>query len=222
MKKKEKFLFVILLSLSLSAISTNAFGQTTYTCKAKEGDEFIFSFTELDAYYAFLRGYRLGDKSKIKIIGVTEDTNDFIIETDIWDPISKNESFRATADYQATDYVYKDSSRINPDILFYVLSPVSNYLAEYAEANPDYSSSGNVLTRTGFRLEFGEYIYSTTFDSNGIASKFHYSNSTTVLYVLIRSGSSSSIPGYDLPISIGLTAIAGLSIICIVKKKMLN
>ncbi len=264
MKKKEKLCgIVFLFSLSLSAILTNVLGQTTYTCEVKVGDEYIYRITKLDAFWAIGVGVQLGEKMKFNIADITEETDYFIIEADRWNFISKNESFGATIDYSDYRRVYKDPSDNHAYVNFFVFSPVSKYLAEFAEANPDYSSSGNVLTREYYgsifdpnmvaskmenansttvhyiwittfdsngvasKMEYANsttvhYIWITTFDSNGVASKMEYANSTNVRYVLSRSGSSSSIPGYDLPILIGLTVIAGVSIIYIVKKKMLK
>lgn len=217
MKKKGKLFIVILFSLSLSAILTNTLGQTTYTCKVKIGDEFIDTITTLDAYTAILLNLSLGDKTKINITDITEETDYFTIEYDGWREISESESFGATADWQTNDDVYKNASDNNAQM--FVLSPVSTYLAEYAAANLNASSSGNILTEI-----FPSYIQTLTYDSNGIVSKWQISNSTTVLYIRSRSGSSSSpsIPGYDLPIFIGLTVIASVSIIYILKKKNLK
>ena len=194
MKKKEKLFIVILFSLSLSAILTNVLGQTSYTCEAKVGDEYIYKITKLDARLATLVDIELGDKIKYNITDITEETNYFIIETDIWEyisnndtweKISNNESFGATADDQYIESVYKDPSDNDTSINLYVLSPVSVYLAEYAEANPNYSSSGNVLTHSIISI----YTIVRTFDSNGILTKMQYSNSTNVLLVLSRLGS---------------------------------
>lgn len=225
MKKKEKLFIMILFSLSLSALLTNVFGQTTYTCEAKIGDEYIYKITKLNADWVNWTGLNLGDKEKIKITDITEDTYVYTIEYDKWDFISSNESFGATADHQEWDNVFKYEYYFYlqryPFLLYFVLSPVSTYLSEYAEVHANYSSSGNVLSINDYRVE--DVII--TYDSNGIASKiqysYQYSNSTTAFYVLSRAGSSSSIPGYDLPILIGITAIASVSIIYIVKKKML-
>ncbi|TKJ19569.1 MAG: hypothetical protein CEE43_14765 [Promethearchaeota archaeon Loki_b32] len=225
MKNKGKlFSIVVLLSLSLLAISTNVFGQITYTCEVKEEDEFIFTVTTLHAEeYGFLEQLSVGDKMKIKITDITEETDYFDVEYDEWAMISKGESFSSTADSNSWEDVYKDPS--DPEALlelsYFVLTPVSDYLAAFAEANSEegYSSSGNKLTKSSYDST-SQII--TTFDSNGVVSKDELKLGGTVVLVLSRGGDGSSIPGYDLPILIGLTTIAGVSIIYIVKKKMLK
>ena len=218
MKIKEKLIIVILLSLSRSAILTNVLGQTTYTCKVKVGDEFIFTLTTLTAAYGETRK-RVGDKFKILITDITEETDYFEIEYDIWFDISKGESFSSTADYHDWEDIYKDPTNLEADWLGnrFILTPVSDYLTAFAETASYYSSSGNKLTLSNF--DSREWI--STFDSKGVVSKIVFKKNGTVASVLSRGG-GSSIPGYNLPILIGLTAIAGVSIIYIVKKKKLK
>jgi len=218
MKKKEKLIIVILFSLSLSAILTNVLGQTTYTCKVKVGDDFIFTVTTLDEVFGEGLGLSVGDKMKINITDITEETDNFKVEYDTWDMISKGESFGSTADESDWEYVYKDPTDIYAYIYYFVLTPVSDYLAAFAETSEsEYSSSGNKLIES-----YDSYQTIYTYDSNGVMSKMEYKMGGTVMAVLSRGGGGSSIPGYDLPILIGLTAIAGVSIIYIVKKKMLK
>jgi len=218
MKKKEKLIIVILFSLSLSAILTNVLGQTTYTCKVKVGDEFIFTITTLDAVYGAMGGRSVGDKMKIYITDITEETDYFGLEFDTWDWISKGESFGAIADYSDSDEVYKDPTDMSY-IHYFVLTPVSDYLAAFAAetSESDYSSSGNKLIES-----HDSYQNIFTYDSNGVVSKMEYKMGGTDLAVVSRGGGGREIPGYNLPILIGLTAIAGVSIIYIVKKKMLK
>jgi len=208
---------VFFLSLSLSTISKNVLGQTTYTCKVKVGDEFIFTLTILTAAFGETTK-RVGDKFKILITDITEETDYFKIEYDIWNDISKGESFSSTADYHGWEDIYKDPT--NPEAGWsgnsFVLTPVSDYLTAFAETDPYYSSSGNKLTHS---IDSREWIH--TFDSNGVVSKIVFKKNGAVASVWMRVG-GLSIPGYNLPILIGLTAIAGVSIIYIVKKKMLK
>lgn len=223
MKNKGKlFSIVILLSLSLLAISTSVFGQTTYTCEVKEEDEFIFKVTTLHPEFGDMGQLSVGDKMKIKITDITEETDYFDVEYDEWDMISKGESFNSTADWEEWEVVYKDPSDPQAfwELSYFVLTPVSDYLAAFAEANSEegYSSSGNKLTESYDSTT--QFI--TTFDSNGVWSKRVLKAGGIVVVVLSRGGGGSAIPGYDLPILIGLTAIAGVSIIYIVKKKMLK
>jgi len=218
MKKKEKLIIVILLSLSLSAISTNVLGQTTYTCKVEVGDEFIYTVTYLNTVMSVGSGMSVGDKMKINITDITEETNYFEVEYNMWDMISKGESFNSTPDYSDYERVYKDPSHVYAFIYYFVLTPVSEYLAAFAEDNYDYSSSGNKLIES-----YDSNQYTSTYDSNGVLSKNEVKMNSTVMGILSRGGGGSEIPGYDLPILIGLlTAIAGVSIIYIVKKKMLK
>ncbi len=232
MERKEKLFFVILLSLSLSAILTNVFGQTTYTCKVKDGDEYIFTCTKLEERFLGISGSGLwdvnavGDKIKVKITDIRETERVFYIDYDRWEPISEGELFGAVSELTGTHDLYNDPSNSHLLIKFIALTPVSNYLAEYAETNTGLygiygvlSSSENVLTER--RLIYGEYWEVVIeFDSNGIASKIQFSIDATVLYVLTRTG--LEIPGYDLLMLIGLTAITGVIIIYIVKKKVLK
>ena len=217
MKKKEKLSILILFSLSLSAILTNVLGQTTYTCEVNVGDEFIFTVTTVNALFV-MSGASVGDKRKINITDITVETDYFTIDYDDWDMISKGESFNATADHSIWDDIYKDPSDPFMYIDLFVLTPVSDYLAAFAGANSNTSSSGNKVIET-----IGSIQSISTFDSNGVLSKFEGKVSGTVMYVLSRGGGSSSgIPGYDLPLLIGLAAITSVGIIYILKKKMLK
>ncbi len=224
MKNKGKlFSIVVLLSLSLLAISTSVFGQTTYTCEVKEEDEFIFKVTTLHPEFGDMGELSVGDKMKIKITDITEETDYFDVEYDEWDMISKGETFNSTADWEEWEVVYKDPSDPQAfwELSYFVLTPVSDYLAAFAEANSEegYSSSGNKLTESYDSTT--QFI--TTFDSNGVWSKRVLKAGGIVVVVLSRGGGGGlAIPGYDLPILIGLTVIAGVSIIYIVKKKMLK
>ena len=218
MKNKGKlFSIVVLLSLSLSAILTNVLGQTTYTCEVKVGDEYLFTTTTLSAEFAELYGMSVGDKQKINITDITENLGRFRVEYGYWDRISKGESFGATPDGWEWEDVSKDPSNSLEYIYFFVLTPVSDYLAAFAETNSDYSSSGNKLIDT-----YNDRQYITLYDSNGVLSKREVKINGIVMAVLSRGGNGSEIPGYDLPIFIGLIVIAGVSIIYIVKKKMLK
>ncbi len=219
MEKKEKLIIVILFSLSLSAILTNVLGQTTYTCEVNVGDEFIYTVTTVNTYWSG-GVYELGDKMKIKITNITEETDYFFINYEDWDMISKSESFGAIADNSDYERVYKNPSYVFAYIYYFVLTPVRDYLVAFAETSSDHLSSGNNLTEFwGF---YDEQI--SIFDSNGVMSKREVKSHGIVVLVLSRGGdgSSSGIPGYDLPILIGLTVIASVSIIYIVKKKRLK
>lgn len=223
MEKKEKLIIVILFSLSLSAILTNVLGQTIYTFEVKEGDEFIFTVTLATMSPP---GVSLGDRYKINITDITGESDYFEVVFDIWDWISQGEPFNSTADDWGWEDVYRNPSdyRANLGTFYFVLSPVSDYLDAFAEANYGYSSSGIKLYES-----FELFLYTYIYDLNGVLFKYEAATGITeaepggtVMYVLSRTGSSSGIPGYDLPILIGLTAIAGVSIIYIVKKKMVK
>ena len=215
MEKKEKLIIVILFSLSLSAILTNVLGQTIYTCKVKEGDEFVYTVT---LNIMSLMGSSLGDKHKINITDITGESDYFEVKYDSWDWISEGESFNSTADDSYWTNLYRDPSNVHMgDPFYFVLIPVSDYLDAFAEANYGFSSSGMKL----FEI-FQSFHYTSTYDANGVLFKWEAETGNTTVHVLSRTASSSSIPGYDLPILIGLTAIAGVSIIYIVKKKMVK
>ena len=218
MKNKGKLYGIaFLLCLSLSVILSNVAGQTTYTCELKEGDVFIYTITVADQYYSFARGFNIGDKRKIEIGEIDESEERFYVDIYDWSWISKGESFSDICGGSCSldnDQLIKHptSSMLNP--FWYSLFPVSDYLAEFAETSSDYSSSGNQL------------IYSnhfSTFDSNGVLYKNEYKDGDYTYWEMTRGvDSSSSIPGYDLPIVIGLTVIMGASIIYILRKKMLK
>ena len=222
MEKKEKLIIMILFGLSLSAILPNVLGQTIYTCEVKEGDEFIYTVT-LNTFS--LMGSSLGDKHKINITDITEESDYFEVKYNSWDWISEGESFNSTADDSYWTNLYRDPSNVHMgDPFYFVLTPVSDYLDAFAEANYGYSSSGIKLYES-----FELFLYTYTYDVNGVLLKYEAATGITeaepggtVVYVLFRTGSSSGIPGYDLPILIGLTTIAGVSILYIVKKKLLK
>lgn len=96
---------------------------------------------------------------------------------------------------------------------------MSDYLAAFAyENSEDCSSSGNKFTIHGYS---GNTI--RTYESNGVMSKSEHIVDGTAVGVLSRgSGSSSSIPGYNPLIFLGITAIAGIIVIYTMKKKLMN
>ena len=160
----------------------------------------------------------VGDEIKVKITDIREITSAFYIDYEGW-----MDSY--PYEWIGTQDLYKDPSDYHLIIRFLALTPVSNYLAEYAETNTGVyspgvlSSSENVLTeRAGPMGPYNEYWQRLIeFDSNGIASKMQFSIDATVLYVLTRT---EKILGYDLLMLIGLTVIAGVSVSYIMRKKI--
>ncbi len=216
MRNKNLFIVAVIISFSLSTTIISTLG-TTYTCGVKAGDEYIYEITHLDPIYGGSSA-EIGDKMKIKVVNVTEKADYFIIDSDSWNFISSNESFGATADQHGTHIFHKNPND-QESIGFFVLCPVNTYLAEFAADPPpsawNRTSSGNTLT----------YVTSTsilvdTYNSNGVLSKHNLSSTLrgVTLIVFEMRSQSSYISGYNLPMMIGLSAIAGLIVIYIKKK----
>lgn len=218
MKKKYTLSFLIIISLSFSGMMICVLGQTTYTCKVSVGDQAIGELLEVDEYHSrtMLEG-ELGAKRKYQVSNVTEKADCFLVEVKVWDTIAANEAFNPNSDFTDVFNVTKDPAKL-PSSSVVLLSPVNSYLSEYVLASPwNVTSSGNTLVSY-----YWPYTYYYTFDSNGMQSEMKVTNNTAVLERWGSKGQSSTIPGYDLSIVIGLTTVAVLSLVYILKKKILK
>jgi hypothetical protein len=199
MRKKSILGILFIFSLSFSAMITSVLGQMSYTCEVKVGDQFIVEVVELNPGYGNNNGMNLGDTTKYKITNVTEGTDSFFIE------------FETTSNISIPKHPTTAVTMQNPLLNFVVLCPVDSYLQQWASTRPD-------LTRIADRTLHYDGGRVWTFSSNGVISEFKYSNSTDLLYVL-RTQSSSTIPGTDLPILIGITILTVLSLVYVWRKR---
>ncbi len=216
MKRKYIFFFVFLFSLSLITTISNTFAQTSYEYKIQEGDEFIYVVTEADQDNYFGSGFTVGDKEKIEVVEIEEYPDYFRLDYYRWSWIGKGESFDSDPDDSDYTRLYKDPSETSISPFYFVLTPVDEFLAEFAEANYDYTSDGNKLTDISFHL-------TETFDSNGVLSKTEKKTGDIIVYAKSRtedSSSSSSIPGYEFPIFIGTIVVVGVSMTYFTKRKI--
>ena len=239
MRKKYKLSFLIIISLSFSGMMISVLGQTTYTCKAKAGDQVILELLEADEYYLYhlyqIEECELGAKRKFQVSNVTEVADSFLVDVKVWNVIAANETFNNNPDITHTCNLTKDPAKLpffSPAAIYptpVVLYPVNSYLSEYVLGSPktyfNITSDGNTLESRYWpgtiRFYWWPYTFYTTFDSKGFISEMKTTNSTVLLERWGRKGQSSTIPGYDLSIVIGLTTIAGLSLVYIWKKKRL-
>lgn len=222
---KSKKLFFGLMLLSLFILSNMLSAQAAvYNIGVAENDEFIYEVTTVDeagleavfgTNWASTMGSSsiLGVKEKFIITTVKEETNYWKITMQHWNPTTTDfEEYPDSGTY--TDYVYKDPVDASFAYLF-VPTPVSSYLTAIAGKYTDVKSSGNTITydcdfmKTGLDMEI-------TFNDNGVMSSMGYVYVGKTIWEITLGG---LIPGYDLAILLGISAISMLSIIYIVMKK---
>lgn len=231
MRKKYTLSFLIIISLSFLGMMISVLGQTTYTCEMNAEDQVILELLKVDEYYSrTMSKGELGAKKKFQVSNVSSEEDYYLVQVNFWDPISANETFNITADFTTTFNVTKDPAigrvlySIPPVTKCgyiirgsspVVLHPVNSYLSEYVLGSTwNATSNGNTLV-----MYVRPYTYYFVYDSNGFFSELKITNNTALMERWGIKGQSSTIPGYDLSILIGLTTIAVFSLVYILKKK---
>ena len=225
-KMKSKKLFFGLMLLSLFILSNMLSAQAAvYNIQVAENDEFIYEVTTVDeaGLEAVFGADWAGDMGSSGIIGVKEkfiitsiddtSTSYWKITMQHWNPTTVAfTEFPDSGTY--TDHVYKDPADAFYVSLF-VPTPVSSYLTVVAGKSTLMESSGNTITfdwdiiKTGFDLVY-------TYNNNGVTSSYAYVYVGKTIWEVTLGG---LIPGYDLAILLGISAVSMLSIIYIVMKK---
>ncbi len=220
MRKKNILSLFIIISLSFSGMMISVLGQSTYICKVKAGDQVILELLEVDEYYLIMTEEELGSKRKYQVSNISEEADSFLVEVKIWAVIAADETFNNNPDSTDIYNLTKDPAKL-PDSTPVLLCPANSYLSEYVSGATDIylniTSDGNTIK--AYYWPFTRYF---TYDSNGFISELKLTNNTALLERWGSKGQSSTIPGYDLSIVIGLTTIAGLSLVYIWKKKTLK
>ena len=214
MRKKYTLSLLIITGLSFSGTMIGVFGQMSYTCELKVGDQVILELIEVDKHHSIMWGEEIGDQRKYEVISVTEETYSFQIQIGIWN-IAANETFSNHSDSLLTFNVTKDPTKLS-SLQVSILSPINSYLTEFVEGKPNFTVNKNTIVWDDW-----PEIHYHTYDSNGFISEFKLINNTDLLHHWVKP-QPPGIPGYDLSIMIGLTTIAVLSLVYIWKKKRLT
>ena len=220
MKKTQYFLIGFLL-LSVFAFASMV-KAADYEVGVAENDEFTWTVKSLDKEaYEDLTGEEYddseGDKSKIQITKVETKDEEAIITFDSWDTTS--ESFSEEPDDKDQEMTLKlskdDISNYTAYGLIYTriipTSPSDYIAAAVEEANDDdVSAEGSTLTITGDTIKLfftndKESSVKVTFNNKGVLSTRQLLDADNK--VVAELGLAGGIPGYELPLLLGITGI---------------
>lgn len=225
MKVKHFFFGILLLSILVLSVGT-AVTATTYTIGVR-GDLYTWEIKKLDPIYLDIADIPsntfVGDRADMQVMKVVETDTAWTIEcwfrnynrlVKDW-PAPRLRWLHCGSACDITVPVPKD-----PHSWDYALIcglPVNEYLTEAfgptcVEGNKLKISS--TLIKDWFHMDvLMEYVYDT---STGLMSSMKYTKGDTVL---IEVALLSAIPGYELPILLGITAISTLGLIYLVMKR---
>lgn len=222
--KSKNFLLAFLV-LSIFAISTIiSANAAVYSLGVKENDTFTYQITTVDAdgleaVYGPSWASALGEMSvkgaKVKylITTIADKTTYWLLTVSYWDATTGD--FASYPDSSGSMWVYKDpNDSFGPSLV--CPTPVSSYLTVIAGKWPTFlDASDNTLTET-FSSPSG-YKESWTYDnSDGALTSFKWIYAGKTIWELSRSG---IIPGYELTILLGVSAITTIGLIYILMKK---
>jgi len=202
-----------------------ALADTTYSLGVSVGDKYTYTLSELndpDYLDDFSDFTAVGDKVINEITEITDETNYWSIE--IESTVVKTEKVETE-----TTPVFKEPS--DGTFIFLICPvPVSTYIEELAAAmNAYYEPYAEYIeeylieasgTTFSFTME-GEGMI-ITFDANtGWATKMQVIENDEVVYVITGSSGAPAdvIPGYELPLLLGITGLMAVGIIYTVMKK---
>ena len=197
----KHFLFgIILLSILMFSIMT-AVNATTYTIGVKAGDSYTWEIKTLDPSYPGVpSGVKVGDRETMAITAVDETSTGWVIT------------------YHFTSYTGSSSSETetvpkNPTSWGFGLIcalPVNEYLTGAVGSS---HVSGNKIT-----ISYGLYSLEIVYDtSTGVMSSMK--NTEAERGVVFEIALVPSIPGYELPIILGVSTVSTLCLIYLVMKK---
>jgi len=223
MKSKKIFFGLMLLSLFILSNMLSA-QAAVYNIGVAENDEFIYEVTTVEedgleavfgadwASYLGPEGIK-GVKEKFIITTIKEETTYWKITSQHWDPTTA-----AFSEYPDSSAYYMNIYK-DPDdagyVFFFVPTPVSSYLAVIAGKYTDVKSSGNTITYDFDFIKTG-LDWEITFNNDGVMTSWAWVYVGKTIWELTLGG---LIPGYDLAILLGISAVSMLSIIYIVMKK---
>ncbi len=209
--------FTTMVQAASYSIGVSAGTETTY--EVKTVDNSGLKDCGIDDLGDFTDGDKVGDKCKTVVTKVEEEDDYWKITYDSWDWTSKD--FKSDPDDEDKSYkIKKDPDDVSGS--YPQISGCAKDVAKYIKAidwNDDYEIDGTTVTSDGIDLGLGgdKIKVSVTYDSNtGLVSSFRYLNEDDdVLYEY----ASSSIPGYEVPILLGVVGLTTIGLIYLVMKK---
>jgi hypothetical protein len=199
--KSKKILFGFLL-LTIFAISMMTAANAVTTIGVKIGDSYTWQVKTLDPSYP-AGSIRQGDEAKMTITNIVESGAGWTINYAYWSfgvPFSGSGA-------SSSDFLPKDPTSWSIGLICGL--PVADYLtAAYGST----FASGNKLI-----FAIGVYSEEITYDtSTGVMSDMKYSEGGKVMFEIALV---PAIPGYELSILLGVSAISTIGLIYIVMKK---
>lgn len=232
MKKTRYFLIgFLLLSVFAFAAMVKA---ADYEVGVAENDELTWTVKTLDGEaYKDLTGEEYdeseGDKSKIQITKVETKDDKATITYDSWDTTSESFSEEPDdKDQEMTLHLSKDDiSNLTAYGFFYrqiIPTAPSDYIAAVVEEadNEDFSAEGSTLTITGDSIKLlltndKESSLKVTYNNKGVLSTWQLLDADNK--VVAELGLAGGIPGYELPLLLGITGIFSIGLIYTIMKR---
>ena len=233
---KTKYFFISYLLLTIFAMSSMISVQAAdYKMDVEEDEEFYWTLNTLDEDLADDYGMddiedwvgedaELGAKFKYTITELDDDkingTDVFIVEYKFWGWATDEADFDDKEDTKRTAYLAQDPDvyeKNNQYFQWVMPTPLEDYLDEI-DWDDDYEIDGKILTRTvEYKDLEGDLLYQYTFNDRGVLESL---KAMTEDNEVIYEYALPTIPGYELPILLGITAIFTIGIIyTIVKRK---
>jgi len=197
---------------------------TTYNLRVNVGGKYTYTLSELNDpdYLDDSSDFTgVGDKAVMEITKIEDNTGYWLIEI-------KSTILKTEKEEKYTYRLYKEPNVFSMTSVVCPV-PVSTYLTELADAWNIYyeqftdSNEGDIVIEasgTTFTFIKDGNGFKTTFNANsGWATKMQYIENDEVKAVVTGAPGGGIIPGYELPLLLGITGLMAVGIIYTVMKK---
>ena len=230
MHRKKSILFLILL-MTFFLSNIIAARAAVYSLGVAENDEYIYKVTTVDqegleavfgTNWASMMGEAAIEDAKIKyvITGISDKTTYWEVTFQFWDwTVGDFDEYPDDTTYYT--YIYKDAVSFNGLI---VPVPVDAYLTALVGTLPTYvdwiTAEDTSLTFDYGKIPYYSYNYKEVFtfdEEKGVLTSNKYTYVGKTIWELKLQ--TFQIPGYELQILLGITAISTIGLIYIIRRK---
>ncbi len=224
---KAKYALIGFLFLTMFAFATMA-QAATYSLGVTKGQETVWEIKVIDEdkledvgikdISDYSDGDKVGMQSKSKVTDIEEKSDYWVITYDSWDWTDKNFETKAD-DEDKTTKIYKDPKDVGGSsaVISGAATPVADYL-KAIDWDKDFEVSGTTVKSVGYDLGGKSDLFvSATYDSNtgGLSDLKYLNEDDEICYEYGTTG----IPGYELPVLLGIVGISTIGLIYLVMRK---
>ncbi len=232
---KARIFLVVWMALNMLVIASTV-QAVTYACSVPTNQEVTFEIKTLDENvledlfgddWEDIIDQKLGDRMKDKYTKIEKESDGWTIWYDHWDWIEQDEVFPEDPDkanrklFVPVDPDDYDATSISYDSSKCVLTPVSDYLKN-VDWPDEYGAKNSIVTITYDKGDMGinkaDMKIILTYDTgNGLRINTRYVDDDDKIG--LEMGAQTIIPGYELPILLGIVAISTIGMIYSIMKK---